>query len=139
MKQLYERFGKQVSVYPQFSQFTVKDDPRIDRVVHLTYRIGKRDLSYPPAGEPDHGPGRDAGSRPRRPARSRVAAAYTTRVSRPPVNLVETETMVKRGFRMHLPPYRTGALLASDSGSRVARRVAQRFFRRTLVDPPWQR
>ena len=47
MKQLYERFGDQLSVYPQFSQFTVKDDPRVHRVVHLTYRVGKRDLSYP--------------------------------------------------------------------------------------------
>jgi hypothetical protein len=66
VKQLYERFGKQIGVYPQFSQFTVKDDPRILRVVHLTYRVGKRDLSYPrpqvnlttrevetPAPEPD--------------------------------------------------------------------------------------
>ena len=25
----------------------VEDDPRINRVVHLTYRVGKRDLSYP--------------------------------------------------------------------------------------------
>jgi len=47
VKRLYERFGKQVSVYPQFSQFTVRDDPTINRVVHLTYRVGKRDLSYP--------------------------------------------------------------------------------------------
>jgi hypothetical protein len=47
VKALYERFGKQLSVYPQFSQFKVKDDPRINRVVHLTYRLGKRDLSYP--------------------------------------------------------------------------------------------
>jgi len=47
VKKLYERFGNQLSVYPQFSQFTVKDDPRINRVVHLTYRVGKRDLSYP--------------------------------------------------------------------------------------------
>ncbi len=47
VKQLYERFGDQLSVYPQFSQFTVKDDPRVHRVVHLTYRVGKRDLSYP--------------------------------------------------------------------------------------------
>ena len=28
---------------PQFSQFTVKDDPRVHRVVHLNYRVGKRD------------------------------------------------------------------------------------------------
>jgi hypothetical protein len=47
VKQLYERFGKQLSAYPQFSQYTLEDDPRIVRVVHLTYRVGKRDLSYP--------------------------------------------------------------------------------------------
>jgi hypothetical protein len=47
VKALFERFGDQVTVYPQFSQFTRKDDPRIHRVVHLTYRVGKRDLSYP--------------------------------------------------------------------------------------------
>jgi hypothetical protein len=47
VKQLYERFGDQLSVYPQFSQFTVNDDPRVNRVAHLTYRVGKRDLSYP--------------------------------------------------------------------------------------------
>jgi hypothetical protein len=47
VKRLYERFGKLVGVYPQFSQFTVKGDPTIQRVVHLTYRVGKRDLSYP--------------------------------------------------------------------------------------------
>jgi hypothetical protein len=47
VKPLYERFGKELTVYPQFSQFVVKDDPRRHRVVHLNYRIGKRDLSYP--------------------------------------------------------------------------------------------
>jgi hypothetical protein len=47
VKRLYERFGDQLTVYPQFSQFTVKDDPRRHRVVHLNYRVGKRDLSYP--------------------------------------------------------------------------------------------
>ena len=47
IKKLYERFGDQLKVYPQFSQFTVKDDPRLHRVVHLNYRIGKHDLSYP--------------------------------------------------------------------------------------------
>jgi hypothetical protein len=47
VKRLYEQFGEQLSVYPQFSQFTVKDDPRRHRVVHLNYRVGKRDLSYP--------------------------------------------------------------------------------------------
>ena len=44
---LYERFGDQVSAYPQFSQFTVEGDPRIHRVVHLTYRVGKREISFP--------------------------------------------------------------------------------------------
>jgi len=47
VKQLYEKYGDQVSVYPQFSQYNKHDDPRVHRVVHLTYRIGKRDLSYP--------------------------------------------------------------------------------------------
>jgi hypothetical protein len=47
VKRLYERFGDQLTVYPQFSQFTVKDDPRRHRVVHLNYRVSKRDLSYP--------------------------------------------------------------------------------------------
>jgi hypothetical protein len=47
VKQLYEHFGKQLSAYPQFSQFTLEDDPRVNRVVHLIYRVGKRDLSYP--------------------------------------------------------------------------------------------
>jgi hypothetical protein len=47
VKRLYERFGDQITVYPQFSQFAVKDDPRRHRVVHLNYRVGKRDLSYP--------------------------------------------------------------------------------------------
>ena len=71
VKRLYERFGDQLSVYPQFSQFTVKDDPRVHRVVHLTYRVGKRDLSYPaPAGRPDDARGRDA-----RSGRARARAA----------------------------------------------------------------
>jgi hypothetical protein len=47
VKELYARYGKEVSVYPQFSQFTVKDDPRVQRVVHLTYRVRNRELSYP--------------------------------------------------------------------------------------------
>ncbi len=47
VKQLHDRFGKELSAYPQFSQFTLEDDPRVNRVVHLIYRVGKRDLSYP--------------------------------------------------------------------------------------------
>ena len=47
VKQLYERFGEQIRVDAQFSQFRVKDDPRTHRVVYLIYRVGKRELSYP--------------------------------------------------------------------------------------------
>ena len=47
VKALYQKFGEKLAVNPQFSQFTVKDDPRIHRVIHLTYRVGTRDLSYP--------------------------------------------------------------------------------------------
>jgi hypothetical protein len=47
VKKLYETYGDQLKVYPQFSQFTVKDDPRLHRVVYLNYRVGKHDLSYP--------------------------------------------------------------------------------------------
>lgn len=47
VQRLYDRFGGQVTAYPQFSQFTVEGDPRIHRVVHLTYRVGKRELSFP--------------------------------------------------------------------------------------------
>ncbi len=47
VRKLYQRFGDQLSVYGQFSQFVVKDDSRRHRVVHLNYRVGKRDLSYP--------------------------------------------------------------------------------------------
>jgi hypothetical protein len=47
VKKLYDQYGDQLTVYPQFSQFKVKDDPRVHRVVHLNYRVGKHDLSYP--------------------------------------------------------------------------------------------
>jgi len=47
VKALYQRFGDRISVYPQFSQYAAKGDPRVHRVVHLTYRVGTRDLSYP--------------------------------------------------------------------------------------------
>jgi Cu2+-containing amine oxidase len=47
IKSLYERFGKRLSVYGQFSQYTPNDDPRVHRVVHLLYRVDKRDLSAP--------------------------------------------------------------------------------------------
>jgi hypothetical protein len=47
VQKLYAQYGDQLDVYPQFSQFTVKGDPRVHRVVHLNYRVAKHDLSYP--------------------------------------------------------------------------------------------
>lgn len=47
VRRLHERFKDQLSVYGQFSQFVVEGDTRRHRVVHLNYRVGKRDLSYP--------------------------------------------------------------------------------------------
>ncbi len=47
VKKLYNRFGDQIIAYPQFSQYNLENDPRVHRVVHLTYRVGKRELSYP--------------------------------------------------------------------------------------------
>lgn len=47
VKKLYEKFGDQLTVYPQFAQYVEKGDARRHRVVHLNYRVGKRDLSYP--------------------------------------------------------------------------------------------
>ena len=47
VKELLRTVRRKLSVYPQFSQFTAKDDPRVHRVVHLTYRVGTKDLSYP--------------------------------------------------------------------------------------------
>ena len=137
VKRLYERFGKQISVHPQFSQFTVKDDPTIQRVVHLTYRVGNRDLSYPrpqvnlttrevetPAPDPEDEP---------------EAGGVHRESRRPPVNVVAALPMAKRGLRMHMPPYRAAALAGTpDPRSGGAGRRAQRFFRPTLVDPPAQ-
>ncbi len=47
VKALYKQFGDRVEVYPQFSQYTPDGETRIHRVVHLLYRIDKRDLSAP--------------------------------------------------------------------------------------------
>jgi hypothetical protein len=44
---LYKQFGDRVEVYPQFSQYTPDGEARLHRVVHLLYRIDKRDLSAP--------------------------------------------------------------------------------------------
>ena len=47
VKALYKQFGDRVEVYPQFSQYTPDGETRVHRVVHLLYRIDKRDLSAP--------------------------------------------------------------------------------------------
>ena len=47
VKALYERFGDRVEVYAQFSQYTPDGETRVHRVVHLLYRVDKRDLSAP--------------------------------------------------------------------------------------------
>jgi hypothetical protein len=47
VKALYKQFGDRVEVYPQFSQYTPDGETRVHRVVHLLYRIDRRDLSAP--------------------------------------------------------------------------------------------
>jgi hypothetical protein len=47
VKALYEKFGKRIEVYAQFSQYTPKDEERVHRVVLILYRVDKRDLSAP--------------------------------------------------------------------------------------------
>ncbi len=47
IKALADRFGKRLEVYAQFSQYTPDGDDRVHRVVHLLYRVDKRDLSAP--------------------------------------------------------------------------------------------
>jgi hypothetical protein len=80
VKALYDRFGKRVSVYAQFSQYTPDGETRIHRVVHILYRIDKRDLSAPrpivdlttrevvvPKPEADEGAPVEAKARPPKP------------------------------------------------------------------------
>jgi hypothetical protein len=47
VKALYDRFGKRIEVYAQFSQYTPKDEERVHRVVLILFRVDKRDLSAP--------------------------------------------------------------------------------------------
>ena len=47
VKALYERFGKRIEVYAQFSQYTPKNEERVHRAVLILYRVDKRDLSAP--------------------------------------------------------------------------------------------
>jgi hypothetical protein len=47
VKALYQKFGQKLGVAPQFSQFAIKGEAKLHRVVHLTYRIGTKELSYP--------------------------------------------------------------------------------------------
>ena len=50
VKQLYERFGKELSAYPQFSQFTLEDDPQgqSGRAPDLPRRQARPELSAAP-------------------------------------------------------------------------------------------
>ncbi len=47
IKALFKQFGKRIDVYAQFSQYTPDGETRVHRVVHLLYRVDKRDLSAP--------------------------------------------------------------------------------------------
>jgi hypothetical protein len=47
VKELYKQFGKRIEVYCQFAQYTPDNETRVHRVVHLLYRVDKRDLSAP--------------------------------------------------------------------------------------------
>ena len=142
VKKLYERFGDQLNVYPQFSQFTVKDDPRLHRVVHLTYRVGKRDLSYPrpqvdlttrevetPAprslsdrGQEPHGP----------PARDAAAGQDLRTESRPMIERTSACTSPRRPSRGALA--RADLVLCAASPARLAPAVLPR--RRSPIRRP---
>ena len=141
VKQLYERFGDQLSVYPQFSQFTVKDDPRVHRVVHLTYRVGKRDLSYPrPQVDLTIARGRDARSRATR-ARAQGRAAARNKGWQPR----RQDVGRNQPDRYQGTPHALARLFAPVRYScfwpcRACRRRRRRsgFFRQSLADPPAQ-
>ena len=47
VRELLEKFGDRVTVYPQFSQYKPENEDRVHRVVHVLYRVDKRDLSAP--------------------------------------------------------------------------------------------
>lgn len=47
VRELKAKFGKRLSTYAQFSQHTPEGDERVHRVVHILYRVDKRDLSAP--------------------------------------------------------------------------------------------
>jgi hypothetical protein len=47
VKALYDRFGKRLDVYAQFSQYVPDGETRVHRVVVILYRVDRRDLSAP--------------------------------------------------------------------------------------------
>ncbi|HEY2159301.1 MAG TPA: hypothetical protein VGH33_26985 [Isosphaeraceae bacterium] len=47
VKALYRQFGDRVEASCQFSQYTPDGEDRVHRVVHMLYRIDRRDLSAP--------------------------------------------------------------------------------------------
>jgi len=47
VRDLRQKFGPRLETYAQFSQYTPEGDDRVHRVVHILYRVDKRDLSAP--------------------------------------------------------------------------------------------
>jgi len=47
VRELLDKFGDRVEVYPQFSQYKPENEARVHRVVHVLYRVDRRDLSAP--------------------------------------------------------------------------------------------
>ena len=140
MKQLYERFGDQISVYPQFSQFTDRGRSAgpSGRAFELSRGQAGSELSAP-AGRPDDATGRTSraraarGRRPSAPADAMIETASQTTGSRP-------SRWSTKGSRMLFPLDRTGAfcafcLLAVMPSAATA---SQNFFRQGLADPPAQ-
>lgn len=47
VRELKAKFGPRLTTYAQFSQYTPEGEDRVHRVVHILYRVDKRDLSVP--------------------------------------------------------------------------------------------
>ncbi len=94
VKQLYERFGEEIRVDPQFSQFQRQGRPTdpSGRASDLPCGKAGAELSAPP-GRPDDARGRD--TRPRAPAQGAPAAAM--RLRRSLANPVHSERDAQEG------------------------------------------
>ena len=47
VRELRQKFGTRLETYAQFSQFIPEGEDRVHRVIHILYRVDKRDLSAP--------------------------------------------------------------------------------------------